>query len=110
MIQKINELSGFINLTVYVITVVSLYWKMRNDINLLNKKIETDNQAICSSIQITNERIDELKKDRKIKWEKYDRDKNKQNEDTRILISKIDDMGGDIKSMATDITWLKEKK
>ena len=99
MIEKINVFSGFIQLIVYVITVVSLYWKIKSDIKTTDLEIK-----------VGFERLEAIEKDRKEKWKCYEIDKKDQENYTKQLIGKIDGIQGDIKSIKTDIGWLKNKK
>ena len=99
MIEKINAFSGFIQVTVYVITVVSLFWKIKNDIKTTNLRVE---QGF--------ERLEAIEQDRKEKWRCYEIEKKNQECSTRELISKVDGIQGDIKSIRTDLGWLKNKK
>lgn len=94
-----NEIKDYIQIGVWVITVVSLYWKMRNDITLASAKAETDNQATRVVIETAHERIDKIEKDRNVKWGKYDDDYKRQN-------CKLNKIAVDIGELGENIKWI----
>jgi len=86
-----NEIKDYIQIIVWVITVASLYWKVKNDI-----------AATQLLIKAANERIDEIEKSRAIKWGKYDIDQTKQND-------KLTEIAIGVAKISKDMEWVKNK-
>lgn len=83
-----------IKLTGYVLVLSgvywNLYWKMKIGFKELDLKIE------------------EIKCDRKDKWEKYGEDRNKSEACLSEIMKAVGEVRGDVRSIKTNIEWLKK--
>ena len=79
-----DNILGIIQLTIYIGSLVSFYWVLRSDIRLLQQKIK------------------EIEKDRKSKWDDYKVIKSRN-------CDKLNEVIGGIREMNRDIKWLIKK-
>ena len=79
-----NNILGIIQLTVYIGSLVSFYWVLKSDIRLLQQKIK------------------EIEKDRKSKWDDYNVVKNKD-------CDKLNEVIGGIREIKANMKWIIKK-
>jgi len=90
--EIIFEYSTVVNIIGFVVVVSAFYWKVRIDLKELDIKIA------------------EITCDRKEKWAKYGEERDKQEAYMHELLTAISEMRGDIKSIKTNIDWLKKNE
>jgi len=83
--------SNVIQIIAYTSALIGFYYKMRVEMKELIVRIQT--------IEI----------DRKEKWETYSRKQEKQDECLSEIMKALSEVAGDVKTIKTDIDWLKKK-
>ena len=86
-------------IVVYTVTVISIYWKMRIDIANINLQIE----------ELKCDRSDRWSRQDK-KWELHDEKQDKSDAYFTDILRGIGDLRGDIKVVKETISWLKKTK
>lgn len=92
IIETINQFSGVITIIVFFITAIGVYWKLKIEI----KKLEFE--------------VEDIKADRKERWDRAAKDKEKLFSVYDHLNSCLSELSGDIKEIKANLAWLKEKK
>lgn len=99
MIELFNKLSALINLVIFILVAVGVYWRLKIEI--------TELQINQKNMQIDQ---NNMQKDREKKWEDYDEDKKKFFTIYDNLNQCLSNVSGDIKEIKTNILWLKNQK
>jgi hypothetical protein len=91
MWELINKFSILVNFVGVIFVVSAFYWKTKAEFNRINME------------------IDEMKQDRKERWNAYETRCSKQELRNDEIMDKLNNMGGDIKEIKNDLAWIKKK-